>query len=247
MTQLIKIDNQEFNLDRENETFFATQEQIANIFEINSSVVSRHLKNIFECGELDKNSNLQKMQNSTKPIYLFSLDAIISVGYRVNSIKAVNFRKKATKILKEYLTTGEVIKKEYTGVEFATMLLESEMAKAKLALENKQQQSIIQTQNNTIHEISNTQDSYSVRESKNRLMCEEGQLKDFLKSKKWIQYLSDGEEGKKMYSTAYSKENGFAIDKAVLNKANKKFYHQCRITNKGMDYLIKHRQEILTF
>ena len=110
-----------------------------------------------------------------------------------------------------------------------------------------EQQHKIESQDDTIYNISNTQDSYSIRESKNRLMCEEKQLKDFLKSKKWIQYLSDGEEGKKMYSTAYSKENGFAIDKAVLNKANKKYYHQCRITNKGLDYLIKHRQEILTF
>ncbi len=110
-----------------------------------------------------------------------------------------------------------------------------------------EQQHTIELQCDTIHEISNTQASYSIRESKNRLMCEEKQLKEFLKSKKWIQYLSDGEKGKKIYSTSYAQNNGFAIDKAVLSKVNNKFFHQCRITNKGMDYLIKHRQQICTF
>jgi anti-repressor protein len=110
-----------------------------------------------------------------------------------------------------------------------------------------EQQYKIEAQDSVIEKISNTQDSYSIRESKCKLMVEENQLKEFLKSKKWIQYLSDGIEGKKAYSTAYSKESGFAIDKAVLKKATQTFYHQCRITNKGMDYLIKHREEILTF
>ena len=110
-----------------------------------------------------------------------------------------------------------------------------------------EQQYKIEAQDSVIEKISNTQDSYSIRESKCKLMVEENQLKEFLKSKKWIQYLSDGIEGKKVYSTAYSKESKFAIDKAVLKKATQTFYHQCRITNKGMDYLIKHREEILTF
>jgi anti-repressor protein len=103
----------------------------------------------------------------------------------------------------------------------------------------------IESQDNTISEISNTQYSYSIRECKSRLMIEENRLKTFLKQKRWIQYLSDGEQGKKIYSTSYSQANGLAIDKTVLHKATQKFFHQCRITKKGMDYLIKHRGNII--
>jgi len=97
MQELIKIDDQEFQIDQKQETFYATQEQISKIFNIERSVVTKHLKNIFNSGELDKNSNVQKMHNTFKPISLFSFECIVSVGYKVNSKEAVNFRKKATK------------------------------------------------------------------------------------------------------------------------------------------------------
>lgn len=89
-------------------------QQIAALFNRDKSVISRHLSNIFEEGELDKNSTVAKnatVQNEggrkvSREIEHFNLDVIISVGYRVNSYEATQFRKWATKILKEYLIKG---------------------------------------------------------------------------------------------------------------------------------------------
>ena len=80
---------------------------MAELFGRNIGVVSRHIKNIFK-EELDEKSNLQKMQitNSNKPVNFYSLDVIISVGYRVKSKNGIIFRKWANKVLKEYLLKG---------------------------------------------------------------------------------------------------------------------------------------------
>jgi hypothetical protein len=96
------------------DTVWATQASIADIFETDISGISRHIQNIFEIGEVGIESNLQKMQiaNSTKPVNFYSLDVIISVGYRVNSIKATEFRIWANSILKEYLIKGFVLDDE---------------------------------------------------------------------------------------------------------------------------------------
>lgn len=90
------------------DTMWASQEQIATIFDKDISTISRHISNIFSEGELKEKSNLQKMQiaNSDKPVAFYSLDIIIAVGYRANSSKATHFRIWATKILKEYIIKG---------------------------------------------------------------------------------------------------------------------------------------------
>lgn len=92
----------------EGETFWLSQEQLSDLFERDQSVISRHLFNVFKDGELDKESNMQKMHfaKSDKPIVFYSLDVIISVGYRVKSIRGTQFRQWATKRLKEYLVEG---------------------------------------------------------------------------------------------------------------------------------------------
>ena len=81
-------------VDASNETIWATQKAMAQLFGVNVSGISRHLVNVFSSGELDEKSNLQKMQiaKSDKPVAFYSLDVIISVGYRVNSIRATAFR-----------------------------------------------------------------------------------------------------------------------------------------------------------
>ena len=84
---------------------------------------------------------------------------MIAVGYRVNSEKATKFRIEATKVLKEYLTTGEVKKREYTKLEIAKMLVESEEERERLLIENN-------NYSNTIKLISSIQNSYSIRESR---------------------------------------------------------------------------------
>jgi prophage maintenance system killer protein len=97
-----------------NETIWATQAQIVTLFGVDQSVVSRHIRNVFTDGEVDTKSNMQKMHiaNSDKPVTLYSLDLILAVGYRTNSSIAIEFRKWATKTLKEYITKGFVINRK---------------------------------------------------------------------------------------------------------------------------------------
>lgn len=78
----------------EDETVWLTQAQMVELFQRDVSVISRHINNIFKEGELDKKSNLHFMQiaNSDKPLTLYSLDVIISVGYRVKSQRGTQFR-----------------------------------------------------------------------------------------------------------------------------------------------------------
>src|SRR3989344_5005446 len=97
--------------DYNKETIWATQAQIVGLFGVDQSVISRHIKNIFEDGEIEEKSNMQKMHNanSDKPITLYSLDVILGVGYRTNSRVAVEFRQWATKTLRSYIVDGFAI------------------------------------------------------------------------------------------------------------------------------------------
>jgi len=93
------------------ETIWATQAQIVSLFDVDQSVVSRHIKNIFKDGEIEKKSNMQKMHNanSDKPVVSYSLDVILGIGYRTNSKVAIEFRKWATKTLRNYIVNGYVV------------------------------------------------------------------------------------------------------------------------------------------
>jgi len=88
-----------------------TQEQMGVLFGKDRTAITRHIKNIFNDGELEEESNVQKMHitNSNKPITLYNLDIIISVGYRVKSKNGILFRKWANKILKDYMIKGYAI------------------------------------------------------------------------------------------------------------------------------------------
>ncbi len=103
----------EIDVKMQEETLWLKQEQIALLFGIDRTGVVRHINNIFKSGELDEKSNVQKMHipNSDKLVSFYNLDVIISVGYRVNSSKATQFRIWATKTLKKYLTDGYVVNK----------------------------------------------------------------------------------------------------------------------------------------
>ena len=82
--------------------------QMAELFQRDRSVISRHVRNVFDEGELDEKSNVQKMHiaNSDKPVEYYSLDVVISVGYRVKSLRGTQFRIWANSVLKEYLIKG---------------------------------------------------------------------------------------------------------------------------------------------
>jgi hypothetical protein len=110
----ITILNKSYKLQED--TIFATQDELASIFEVERSVVTKHIKNIFKTSELAETSVCAILAHTGKDgktyqVKHYSFDMIIAVGYRVNSKKATQFRIEATKILKEYLTTGKVVSK----------------------------------------------------------------------------------------------------------------------------------------
>jgi len=92
----------------EQDTVWLSQVQIAELFGRERSVITKHINNVFKDGELGKKSNVQNLHiaGSDKPVRFFSLDVIISVGYRVKSIRGTQFRIWANGVLKDYLTRG---------------------------------------------------------------------------------------------------------------------------------------------
>ncbi|WP_248620858.1 Fic family protein [Paludibacterium yongneupense] len=92
----------------ESETLWLTQEQMAELFGRERSVITKHLRNVFREEELIEESNVQNLHiaGSDKPVKFYNLDAIISVGYRVNSKRGTQFRQWATGVLREHLTQG---------------------------------------------------------------------------------------------------------------------------------------------
>ena len=103
----------------ENETVWLTQQQMSDLFERDRTVITRHINNVFKDNELDEKSNVHFLHiaNSDKPIKLYSLDVIISVGYRVKSQRGTLFRQWANKVLKDYLLRGYSINQRLMHVE----------------------------------------------------------------------------------------------------------------------------------
>lgn len=99
------------NVLYKDETFWMTQKDMGRLFDVNVPAISKHLKNIFESGELDMSAVISKMEITAEDgkVYqtnFYNLDAIIAVGYRVNSKKATQFRIWATGVLREYIVKG---------------------------------------------------------------------------------------------------------------------------------------------
>ena len=95
----------------ENDTVWLTQSQMSELFLRDRSVITKHINNIFKEKELEENSNVHFLHiaSSDKPVKFFSLDVIISVGYRVKSVRGTQFRQWANKVLKDYLLRGYAI------------------------------------------------------------------------------------------------------------------------------------------
>ncbi len=119
----------EVKIDEENETFWLTQEQMGQLFERNRTVISKHLKNIFSKQELDEEMvsaffahttahGAVKGKSQVKMVKYYNLDAILSVGYRVNSRRGTQFRQWATQRLKDYLLKGYSINNRINRVEY---------------------------------------------------------------------------------------------------------------------------------
>ena len=150
------------NIDPYSETIWLTQSQMAILFGVDISRISRHIKNALNEEEINSQRNLRKTQiaNSDKLVYLYDLDVIISVGYRVKSIKGVIFRKWATKVLKEYLLTGYVINKERSLVT------------------NENYVRLINKVESLDERVSNIENNYKPKEFENSQLFFDGQLYD---------------------------------------------------------------------
>ena len=119
--------DEELSLDVrvEDETVWLTQSQIVELFESSKANISEHLKHIFDSGELSKEATVRKFRtvrqegnrNVTRNIDFFNLDVIISVGYRVNTVRGIQFRQWANKVLKEYLLRGYAINQRLMQLE----------------------------------------------------------------------------------------------------------------------------------
>jgi prophage maintenance system killer protein len=111
----------EVRLDRE--TVWLTQKQIADLFQRERSVITKHLRNVFAENELDEKSNVQNMHFpfSDKPVALYSLDVIISVGYRVKSQQGTRFRQWATRVLRDHIVKGYTVNEQRLKEESAKL------------------------------------------------------------------------------------------------------------------------------
>lgn len=107
---LFQSSDREISLDvsTDGSTVWLTQSQMAELFEKDQSVISRHISNVFKDGELEKESNMHVLHiaKSDRPVAFYNLDVIISVGYRVKSRRGVEFRRWATDVLRRYIIEG---------------------------------------------------------------------------------------------------------------------------------------------
>ncbi len=132
------------NADAEQETVWATQKQLAEVFGVDVRTINEHIKNIFKTEELEEDSAIRKFRITATDgkrynANHYNLDMMISVGYRVNSKTATNFRKWATKTLKQHITQGYTINPSRIAKNYDTFLHAVEEVKA-LAQDNQQLQ-----------------------------------------------------------------------------------------------------------
>ncbi len=122
----------------ENETVWLTQAQMIELFDRDQSVISRHINNAFS-EEVDKESNMHFLHivNSDKPVAFYSLDVIISVGYRVKSQRGIEFRRWANKVLKDYIIKGYAINDKRLEALQKTVEIQSKMISSILEIDGE--------------------------------------------------------------------------------------------------------------
>ena len=104
----------------EDDTVWLTQQQMAELFQKDQSVIARHIGNVFREGELNESSNMQILHNTLskyKPTKVYNLNVIISVGYRVKSMRGTKFRQWATSVIREHLLHGYAIQQQLKRLE----------------------------------------------------------------------------------------------------------------------------------
>ena len=164
--ELVKFIDNDLELDitisPEEDNIWLSKNQIAELFDRDRSVISKHIKKIFDDYECDEKSNVQKMHipNSDKLVEFYSLDIIIAVGFKTNSKRAIIFRKWANKVLKEYLLQGYVINEKRSLVT------------------NENYVRLINKVESLDERVSNIENNYKPQEFKNSQLFFDGQLYD---------------------------------------------------------------------
>ena len=160
--EIIKFVNGDLQLDvtvsPDNETVWLTQKQMAELFDVKSQAITRHLKNIYNDEELFKEATCSKMEQVqiegsrkiTRKMDFYNLDAIIAVGYRVNSKKATSFRRWATSILKDYMIKGYVVNQKRLDVLNKTIQIQSRMLASTLGIEEKEVLNVVEAYSNAL-------------------------------------------------------------------------------------------------
>mgnify|MGYP003313576887 CR=1 FL=1 len=155
------------NVPVEEETVWLTQSQMVELFQRDVSVISRHIRNIFKEEELEEKSNLHFLQiaNSDKPVAFYSLDVIISVGYRVKSQRGVEFRRWANSVLKQYILQGYAINQRRIQQLGEVIRI---MRRTENELDSKQILSVIERYNNALDLLDAYDHQTMTRERKKR-------------------------------------------------------------------------------
>ena len=163
---LVKFIDNDLELDitisPEEDNIWLSKNQIAELFDRDRSVISKHIRKIFDDSECDEKSNVQKMHipNSDKLVEFYSLDIIIAVGFKTNSKRAIIFRKWANKVLKEYLLQGYVINEKRSLVT------------------NENYVRLINKVESLDERVSNIENNYKPKEFENSQLFFDGQLYD---------------------------------------------------------------------
>ena len=140
----------EVSVSEDRNTVWLSLDQMAELFSRDKSTISRHIRNLFNEGELDKNSVVAKIATTasdgkTYQVDYFNLDVIISVGYRVKSKRGVQFRIWATSILKDYMLKGYAVNQKRLEALDRTVKIQSRIIASTLELDEKEVLNVVET------------------------------------------------------------------------------------------------------
>lgn len=125
------------------DSIWMTMQQMGQVFGVDRSVIGKHIRNIYKTGELEQKSTWAKIaqvhkegkREVVRTLPFYNLDMIISVGYRVNSLKATRFRQWATRVIKEYLLNGRAVNKDLAEAKKALAEHEKRLSNVELGVE----------------------------------------------------------------------------------------------------------------
>ena len=154
--EIIKFVNGDLQLDvtvsPNNETVWLSANQMALLFDRDEKTIRKHINNTFKDQEVEKENNTQKMRvvGVKQPVPFYSLDIIISVGYRVKSKNGIIFRKWATSILKDYMIKGYAVNLKRLDVLNKTITIQSRMLASTLGIEEKEVLNVVEAYSNAL-------------------------------------------------------------------------------------------------